>query len=245
MNAYVYFKEEVEALLPREENEDQVSYIKRFHAEVEKGNKELKAIRQKGKSPTFALNYGCQPKKLAEITHMPQNEAILVWKRFHEDLYPGIDNMTKMTLSRAKKQGFLNLGLGWYIRSSNPEKDLKTLFNACSQFWSVLSLLTINKFNSMVKEKGYSDRIEVVSSIYDSIYIHLDDDATLIKWVNDTIIPIMTKPCFEDMIVPLEAEGEIGYNWADTAKVPNGADINTIKEAQHSAMEAYNEGISN
>ena len=52
LNAYVYFKEEVEALLPREENEDQVSYIKRFHAEVEKGNKELKAIRQKGKSPT-------------------------------------------------------------------------------------------------------------------------------------------------------------------------------------------------
>ena len=204
LNANVYFKEEVEKELPRKENEDDVSYIKRFHEEVENGNKKLKAIRQKGKSPTFALNYGCKPRKLSEITKMPLKEAEKIWKRFHEDLYPDIDKMTRETLSRAKKEGRINLGLGWYINTSNPERDLKTLFNAQSQFWSILTLLTINKLNKLVDEHGYTDKVEVVSSIYDSIYIHMECEPSLICWLNKTIIPIMVSPCFEDMIVPLE-----------------------------------------
>lgn len=49
MNSYYYFKDEIEAILPREENESTHDYIKRYKENIDKGNKELKAIRQKSK----------------------------------------------------------------------------------------------------------------------------------------------------------------------------------------------------
>ena len=52
-----------------------------------------------------------------------------------------------------------------------------------------------------------------------------------VKWVNDTIIPIMTADFLEDQIVHNEAVGEIGYNWYDTAEVPNGASLEDIENA--------------
>ena len=56
LNSYVYFKEEVEAELPRIPDETDIEYLKRYFIEVEKGNKVLKAIRQKSKPCTFLLS---------------------------------------------------------------------------------------------------------------------------------------------------------------------------------------------
>ena len=56
LNSYAYFKEEVEKELPREENEEDVAYLKRYAEEVERGNKNLKKIRQRSKGATFALS---------------------------------------------------------------------------------------------------------------------------------------------------------------------------------------------
>ena len=52
----MYFKEEVEAELPRIPDETDIEYLKRYFIEVEKGNKILKAIRQKSKPCTFLLS---------------------------------------------------------------------------------------------------------------------------------------------------------------------------------------------
>ena len=123
------------------------------------------------------------------------------------------------------------------MNTSDPEKEIRTIFNACSQFWSILTLLTINKIHSLIKEKGYENDIKVVSSIYDSIYLHVRCDAELIKWVNDTIIPILTIDFLEDIIVSNEAEGEIGLNWYDTVKVHNNANIQEIQTAIQKAYE--------
>ena len=62
-------------------------------------------------------------------------------------------------------------------------------------------------------------------------------DAELIKWVNDTIIPILTTDFLEDIIVSNEAEGEIGLNWYDTVKVHNNANIQEIEAAIQKAHE--------
>ena len=53
LNSYVYFKEEIEAILPRKESETTTEYLKRYFDEQENGNKQLKAIRQKSKQPTL------------------------------------------------------------------------------------------------------------------------------------------------------------------------------------------------
>ena len=53
LNSYVYFKEEVEKELPRQKDESLYDYIKRYHQNVEQGNKKLKSIRQKSKPCTL------------------------------------------------------------------------------------------------------------------------------------------------------------------------------------------------
>ena len=85
--------------------------------------------------------------------------------------------------------------------------------------------------NTLIEEKGLENDIEITSTIYDSIYIHCKNDANTIKWVNDTIIPIITTDCIKDIIVHNDATGEIGYNWYDTITIPNNASIEEIQEA--------------
>ena len=237
LNSYYYFKEEIEAELPREDDEELITYIKRYYQAVEDGNKTLKAIRQKSKQPTFGMSYGAFPKKLMMYLKCTIEEAQKVFDRYHNELYPGISEFRDTVKQVAIEQGRIHLGLGCYMNTSDPEKEIRTIFNACSQFWSILTLLTVNKMHHLIKEKGYQNDIKIVSSIYDSIYLHIRDDATIIKWVNDTIIPILTVDFIEDIIVHNEAEGEIGYNWYDTVKINNNASLDEIESARLKAQD--------
>ena len=237
LNSYVYFKDEVEAVLPRKDSESFNEYIKRYHQEVENGNKKLKAIRQKSKPCTFGLNYGCYPAKLSRQAKMPMEQAEQIFDRYHNELYVQISDMREKVLKTAKKHKRIHLGLGCFLNTSEPEKEIRTLFNACSQFWSILTILVINKMNSLISEKGLEKDIEIVSSIYDSIYIHVRKDPGLVKWVNDTIIPLLTKDFLKDIIVHNQAEGEVGLNWFDTVPIANGASVEEIAEAMQKAEE--------
>ena len=145
--------------------------------------------------------------------------------------------MRNKVLETAIEQGRIHLGLGCYINTSDPEKEIRSIFNACSQFWSILTLLTVNKMHILVKEAGYENDIKIISSIYDSIYIHMKCDLKLIKWVNDTIIPLLTTDFLTDIIVSNKAEGEIGFNWYDVVKISNNADNQEILNAIQKAIE--------
>lgn len=155
-------------------------------------------------------------------------KATEIFDRYHNELFPSITKMREQVLNTAVLKGRVHLGLGCYMYCSDPQTWVRTLFNGFSQFWSILSLLTVNKFHSVLDETKLSNRVKVISSIYDSIYIHMDDDPNLIKWVNDTLIPIMTKDYLEDIIVPNEAEAEIGYNWFDLIPIHNNASLEEI-----------------
>ena len=237
LNSYVYFKEEVEAILPRKENEPLYDYLKRYHAEVENGNKALKAIRQKSKPCTFGLSYGCYPKKLASQAKIPMEQAKSIFDRYHNELYPEISEMREKVLKNAVEKGRIHLGLGCFMSTSDPESELRTLFNANSQFWSLLTLFTVDKMNHLIDEKNLQEDVQIVSTIYDSIYIHVRKDSELIKWVNDTIIPILTTDFITDIIVHNEATGEVGFNWYDTVPISNGASIEEITQAIEKAVE--------
>lgn len=239
LNSYAYYKDEIEAILPKQENETQTEYLKRYHQEVEDGNKALKAIRQKSKPNTFLLSYGGFPKKLARNAKIPIEQAQAIFDNYHNVLYTKISAMREAVLKTAIEKGKIHLGLGCYMNTSNPEKEIRTLFNACSQFWSILTILTINKMHHLIDANGYTNDIQVASSIYDSIYIHMKCDAELIKWVNDLIIPTVTTDFIEDIIVHNEAEGEIGFNWYDTVKVHNNASLEDIEKALDEAKTIF------
>lgn len=237
LNSYYYFKDEIEKILPRDINEELYDYIKRYKKEVDNNNKELKAIRQKSKKITFSLSYGAHPPKVAQSIKCSLEEAEHIFHQYHNELYPEITKFREKILAVAKEKGYAHLGLGCRLYTDNPDRDVRTLGNAVVQFWSILSLLTVNKLNSLLEENNLTDDVEIIATIYDSIYIHMKDDIDLIKWVNDTIIPLLTKDPFIDTVVHNEAEGAIGYNWYDIISISNRADTDEIISARNKCRE--------
>lgn len=224
LNSYYYNPKAVEDILPRLEGEDTNEYIKRYKHEIDNGNKELKKIRQDSKSVSFKLNYlgMADSHKGGAIT--PE-----IYNNYHNVLYKDVSVFKEKVLNKARKNKRVHLGLGCYLYTDNVNKHERTLFNANSQFWSILTLLTIEKLYSEIEANNLTNSIEVIATIYDSIYLCVDRDSKVIKWLNDTIIPIMSKDFMTNQIVHNESEGEIGVDWSNLHHVPNNASIEEIE----------------
>jgi hypothetical protein len=222
LNACGYFQYKIEESLGP--CTDITTFVKAFMGEVEAGNKLLKGIRQDSKAPTFKLAYGGYPDadKGGVITQG-------IFDNYHNVLYPGItDYRENYVLPFARTHGYIHLGLGCRIYTSDAGQDIRTLNNATVQFWSILTLIAINEFNYRIREEGLQDLVKVNSTIYDSIYTYTYRDPEIIKWVNDNLIEVMTVPYLENEVIHNEADGEIGLNWADLHKVKNGASVDDI-----------------
>jgi hypothetical protein len=224
LNACGYFKDRVAEILGP--NHDNVEYVKRFFELHESGDKTLEVIRQDSKAPTFKLAYGGYPD--ADRGGVITKE---IFENYHQVLYPGITEYREgYVLPTTKRQGYIHLGLGCRMYSSDPDSHIRTLNNATVQFWSILTQIVINEFNHRIREADLTEQVQVISSIYDSIYVQCDRDPTIIKWVNDNLVELLTVQYLKDQIIPNEAQGEIGLNWADVYKVSNNATINEIEE---------------
>lgn len=230
MNSYYYFREEIEAELPRLDNEDTNAYIKRYYTEASKGNKVLKSIRQKSKAPTFGLAYGCHPPKVAKAIGGTLEEGEAIFNRYHNELYSGVTEFKKKVTDKAKSNSKIHLGLGCYLNTDNINKHERTLGNAVIQFWSIITLLTVNKMNSLIKANKLTGDIEIISTIYDSIYFCITEDSKLVKWVNDNVVPIMTKDFITDQRVANSAESDLGYDWANMITISNESTVEEIEE---------------
>lgn len=227
LNAYGYFRERVAAEMSL--TGDTVADVKQFYA-MSETNKVLKDIRQDGKPATFGLSYGAYPPKVAATLKIPLPDAEQIFDRYHNVLYPGItDYRENYVLSTAQANGRIHLGLGFYMKTDNPRRDIRTLNNGTCQFWSTLTALTINKMHQLIDEAGYQHDILVTSTIYDSIYFEIRKDPHYIKWTNDNLIPIMTTDFMENQTIKNEADLEIGTSWADLHKLPHNASLEEIQ----------------
>ena len=198
---------------------------------VDSGNNKAKELRRNSKPITFGLAYGCFPPKVASTIKCSLEEAKAVFDAYHNEMYPGVSKYREeYVLPTAKANGELHLGLGFYIKTDNAEKDIRTLNNASVQFWSILSILGINKLHALIDEAGLQDDIFVTSTIYDSIYFEVRKDPEIIKWLNDRIVPILEKDFIKGQIVPNEARLEIGDSWADLTELSKNATIKEITE---------------
>jgi len=219
LNSCVYFAEEIaEYMGPAPENN--VPYIKEFYRLVEdEKHKELGVIRFNSKAPTFKLAYGGYPDadKGGVITQD-------IFDRYHNVLYPGITRYREQyVLPSTKSNGYIHLGLGCRMYSNKPDQAIRTLNNATVQFWSILTMIAINELNHRIVMEGMFPYMDVISTIYDSIYLSCDKDPEVIAWLNENIIEIMTMQYLEDEPIRNEASGDIGLNWADLHRVPNHA----------------------
>ena len=228
LNCCGYFREEVEALTGP--FTDDVERVKAFMKLVDEGNKEAKALRQRSKGPTFALAYGAYPKKIASQVKCTIDEAQSIFDRYHNVLYGGItDYRENYVLPTAIANGKLHMLLGAHIKSADPEKDIRTLNNSTVQSFSLITLVTMCRINELIDEAGYQNDIRIMASIYDSLYYSVTPDPTIIKWLNDIIIPIMTQPYIVDEAIHNEAEGEVGDSFSNLIPIPNNCSIEYIK----------------
>ena len=225
LNSCIYYADEIQKIMGV--NTNNVKYVKEFYRLVEEEkNKTLDGIRFKSKAPTFKLAYGGFPDadKGGVITQE-------IFDNYHNVLYPGITKYREnYVLPTTRKNGYIHLGLGCKMYSSDPELNIRTLNNATVQFWSILTLIAINEFNYRIDEAGLDDEVKVISTIYDSIYTQVIEDPEIIMWVNNNLIPIMCMEYLQDEVIHNEASGEIGYNWADLHRIRNNATCNEIKK---------------
>ncbi len=228
LNACYYFKEEIEELIGPYTDYKEAS--RKFKQLVDSGDKTAKSIRQRSKGPTFGLSYGAFPPKVASSIKCTLEEVETIFNRYHNELYKDITAYREQVLNYAKQHGYVHLGLGCRLYTDDPEKDIRTLANATVQFWSILTLLAINELHYLIDKLGYQKDIRVVSTIYDSIYLEVKSNPVIIKWLNDTLIKLMTAIYLPKEVVHNEAEGEIGTSWADLHELPNNASTEQIEQ---------------
>lgn len=227
--AYFYWPDEATLYLGNFENITQAAL--KFKELVDAGHIELKELRNRGKRISFGLSYGCGAKKVSAAAKIPIDEAEKIFNAYHNELYPGVTRYREeYVLKYAFDQGYIHMGLGARIYTDNPRQDIRTLNNATCQFWSILTALTINKMHQLIDKAGYTDDIFVTSSIYDSIYFCVRDECAIIKWLNDTLIPVMETKYMEGQILENSIDLEIGPSWAKLFKLPHNASEQQIME---------------
>jgi DNA polymerase-1 len=227
--ATYYFKEEVENLLGYT-YADHKHTSKTLKRKVDEKDQKAKSLRQDGKPVTFGLSYGAYPQKVANTIGCSLEEAEGIFDAYHSEMFPGITEFREGVTEDAEAKGYTHLGLGCRLYTSDVGKEVRTIFNANSQFWSILTLLTINKMHTLIDEAGYTDDIKCISTIYDSIYFLVKEDAEIISWLNHNLINTMCMDYLVDQVVPNTAESEIGRNWAELVEIPNRCSTEDVEK---------------
>lgn len=227
--AYFYWPDEATVHLGVFENLTEAAL--EFKRLVDAGHLELKELRSRGKRISFGLAYGCGAKKVSLAAKVSAQEAEKIFNAYHHELYPGVTKYREeYVLKTTLEQGYIHMGLGFRMYSDTPNKDIRTLNNATCQFWSILSVLTINKMHQLIDNAGYTDDIFITSSIYDSIYFCVRDNPEIIKWLNDTLIPVMETKYMAGQILDNSVDLELGMDWANLTKLPHNASVEEIAQ---------------
>jgi hypothetical protein len=176
---------------------------------------------------------GAFPPKIASSIKCSLEEAEVIFNAYHNDMYPGITSYREnYVLPTARENNELHLGLGFKILTDDADKDIRTLANSSVQFWSILTLLTVNKMHQLVDANNLQEDILITSTIYDSIFFEVTADASIIKWLNDTIIPVMTQNFMPGKILLNDCDLCVGTSWADYEdnKLPVNASLEYVQE---------------
>ena len=189
-------------------------------------NKKAKTLRQDSKGISFKLAYLGFPD-----SHKGGTITQGIYDAYHNEMYPGItDYRVNYAEPTSLSQGYLHLCYGLKLYSDDPKKDIRTLFNALSQGYSVLTMMALTEFDKYIINNNLSNRIAITNTVHDAIYLEIDNNAETIKIVNDVLPKIMSRNFVIDQEIPLAAECDLGYNLYDMKTIKNHAGIEDIKE---------------
>jgi len=223
-HATIYYRDEFLKALNMPDDTEHIPLV--LEAMKYKDRPDIDDLRQTSKAVTFKLSYLGFPDahKGGAITQE-------IFDLYHTKLYPEITSYREdYVIPTTKKNKEIHLLLGASLRTDNPDKDIRSLFNATIQSFSLITLVTLAQFRIAVKQSGYDIQVRPFNSVYDSIYIDCPNDPEIIKWVNDTLIPLFTQQYLEEEGIPNAAQCELGFDLANIIKIPNNASIEEIEQ---------------
>ena len=207
-------------------------------------------IRQNSKSPTFMLQFDGTFHGLMRKFGFSKKAAQKIEKAFLT-MYAKSKEWTRKRIKKAHDKGFVvgafNLRLKTpileqtiYNISHTPNEaksESRSAGNMISgQSYGLLTLRAFGQFMIKVRNhKKYRLAISPWSSIYDAIYLEIDNDAEQLHWINQNLVRDMVdiKGCeeLEHPIVKMETILCLYYpTWADEIKIPNDATLKDIRK---------------
>ena len=222
---------------------DQISEISETRHNVERINSiadEYKPLRQKSKTPTFALTYQGTYITLMAQGGFTKAMAQQIESRYHE-LYKVSDEWVAERLDEATRTGYITAAFGLRVRtpllaqvvrgtSSTPyeaEAEGRSAGNALGQSYCLLNTRASVEFMRKVRKSKYRFDIRPCAHIHDAQYFLIPDDIDILRYVNHHLVEAVEwqdDPAIFHDIVKLGGELSVFYpSWAHEAEIPNSA----------------------
>lgn len=234
LRAYSYFGNQMPTI--NDLSVTTINSIKKIHPD----------LRDKSKSPTFALTYNGTHVTLINNLGFSREEAMAIEANFHE-LYKVSKIYSDMVIARASNLGYITLAFGLRMRTpllhackgkkfTYPAiEEGRSAYNADSQSWGLLTNRAVIELRDrlMKAPEHIRDSILIINAIHDASYYLLRDDIQVIEWLNINLIECMNwndDPGVFHAEVGMEAELDIGHTWEKMVTIPNRAEISTIEE---------------
>jgi len=193
-------------------------------------------LRKKSKTVTFAAQYGGTYHTFMN-SGFSEKEAKELENNYHK-MHVVADKWVEDKIRKACKTGYVDLAFGGRLRTpllhqvvygggmpNKAKEEARSAGNALMQSYGLLNSRALVEFMNRVWVSKYKYNIRPIAVIHDSIYLIIDDQIGILKWVNDNLIECMnwTKlPEIQHDVVGLPAELCTYYpSWSNELKLPN------------------------
>lgn len=216
-----------------------------------------KEWRNKGKEPTFAIQYGGTEYTLQQNCGFSPELAAKVYQNYHA-MYAVSDKFMDEQIAIAARQGYATLAFGLRLRTpilartvlgtrNTPyaaKAEARTVGNAVGgQSWGLLNNRALAAFMKTVWESEYRYDILPISMIHDASYLLIKDNLDVLNFVNDHLPKEMAwqeAPEIQHPEVGLGGALDICYQgWHQVLEIPNNASKAEIQEICLSAKEKF------
>jgi DNA polymerase I-like protein with 3'-5' exonuclease and polymerase domains len=191
-----------------------------------------KAVRNKGKPYTFGFSYGAGEQKYGKELYEAYWTTYAKTKEYNEKI---IDRVKKKGYLVSRYSGLRLLIPDIYAKNEfDRAKAERVATNFNIQSGNILTLYAIEKLQKWIEENNLENVVQIVNTIHDAIYLYIKNDPQLIVKINKKLIQFMVEDYnnghYDDPIVKLEAELDIGHNMTDVTTLPNNCDEQCVKE---------------
>lgn len=205
-------------------------------------------LRQRSKTPTFALTYGGTYITLMKNENMSEEEAKQIETNYHK-LYEVSDQWVADKIQKASQTGYVEVAFGLRVRTpiiakcimhedTAPREALaegRTAGNALGQSYGMLNNRAAIDLQNRVFDSKYRYDILPVAHIHDAQYFLVRDNIDVIEFLNNNLVE-----CMEWQNLPDIAHPDVGLGgqlsafyptWADEIKLPNYVSQTELKQA--------------